>query len=136
MDQHTDFETWLRSVPEQIRRDSLWNFETYRKALYLADLAWFDAEALMRDPKGRGIAWQLVDSAGSVPANIEEGFGRGYGKDYARFLRIALGSAKEVRGWYYRGRHVWPKSLLEKRLDLIGEIISGLVLTSNRMRQR
>ena len=136
MDQHTDFETWLRNVPEQIRRDSLWNFETYRKALYLADLAWFDAGALMRDPKGRGIAWQLVDSAGSVPADIEEGFGRGYGKDYARFLRIALGSAKEVRGWYYRGRHVWPEPLLEKRLDLIGEIISGLVLTSNRMRQR
>ena len=136
MDQWTDYETWLKQVPPAIKNDSLWNFEIYRKALYLADLAWFDAEQLMKDPRGRGIAWQLVDSTGSVAANIEEGFGRGFGKDYARFLRISLGSAKEARGWYYRGRHVWPPNLLQKRLALISDIISGLVITSNQQRRR
>ena len=136
MDQQTDYQTWLKQVPAAIKQDSLWNFEVYRKALYLADLAWFDAELLMRDPRGRGIAWQLVDSVGSVAANIEEGFGRGFGKDYARFLRIALGSAKETRGWYYRGRHVWGPQVLQKRLALISEIISGLVITSNQQRRR
>ena len=35
------------------------------------------------------MARQLVNSANSISANSEEGYGRGYGKDYARFLRIA-----------------------------------------------
>ena len=136
MNQNTSYQEWLKQVPDVIKRDSLWNFEVYRKALYLADLAWLDAEALLQDSRGRSVAWQLVDSAGSVAANIEEGFGRGFGKDYARFLRISLGSAKEARGWYYRGRHVWPPGLVAKRLALISEIISGLVITSKQQRQR
>jgi len=136
MDQATSYQEWQKQVAGVIKQDPLWNFHVYRKSLYLADLAWFDAEALMQDTRGRGIAWQLIDSAGSVAANIEEGFGRGFGKDYARFLRIALGSAKETRGWYYRGRHVWSPQLVEKRLALISEIISGLVITSKQQRQR
>jgi four helix bundle protein len=136
MNQNSDYQTWLKQVPGIIKHDALWDFEIYRKSLYLADLAWFDAEQLMQDSRGRGVAWQLINSAGSVAANIEEGFGRGFGKDYARFLRISLGSAREVRGWYYRGRHVWPPHLVKMRLALISEIISGLVITSNQQRRR
>jgi len=95
------YEEWLENVPSSLTEDSLWGFKTYRKALFLSDLAWIDCDNLNNDYKGKAIAWQLIDSAGSVAANIEEGYGRRFGKDYARFLRISLGSAREARGWYY-----------------------------------
>ncbi len=70
---YEDYEGWLKQVPENITRSQLWKFVTYRKALYLADLVWYDSEALLRDERGRSIAWQITRSAGSISANIEEG---------------------------------------------------------------
>ena len=130
------YEEWLGQVLPSITGDPLWNFETYRKALFLSDLAWFDAEVLLNDKRGRAIVWQLLDSAGSVPANIEEGFGRGFGRDYGRFLKISLGSARETRGWYYRGRHAFDLSVVEHRLQLANDIISGLVTTAKQQYNR
>jgi four helix bundle protein len=131
-----NYEEWLIDVPVQIQTDPLWSFMTYRKALFLSDLAWFDSEKLLSDPRGKGLCWQLVNSAGSVSANIEEGYGRGYGKDYARFLRIALGSAREAKGWYFRGRHMLEPAVVEHRMDLLDEIISSLIITSDQQRRR
>ncbi|MDX1523187.1 MAG: four helix bundle protein, partial [Anaerolineae bacterium] len=126
---------WIGQVPTSITRDPLWDFETYRKALFLSDLAWQDCGKLLSDPLGKGIAWQLIDSAGSVAANIEEGYGRGYGKDYARFLRIALGSAQETRGWYYRGRHMLEAEVVNHRMELINEIIAMLVVVADQQKR-
>ncbi|MBN1935142.1 MAG: four helix bundle protein [Anaerolineae bacterium] len=53
---------------------------------------------------GRPVAQQLVRSRGSISANIEEGYGRGFSKDRDYFLRVALGSARESKGWYYRAK--------------------------------
>ena len=133
---HTSYEDWLDAVPKIVSEDSLWSFETYRKALFLADLAWHDSDKLLEDGRGRAIAWQLIDSAGSVAANIEEGYGRGFGKDYARFLRIALGSARETKGWYYRARHVFSPEMVAHRLALLEEIISGLIISAKQQRER
>ena len=47
--------------------------------------------------RDRKLADQLIDSAASAPRNIAEGFGRFNGKDFASFLRIALGSLHETR---------------------------------------
>ena len=69
------YEEWIAQVPDSLQADPLWGFETYRTALFLADLAWFDCEKLMADSRGKAIASQLIRSAGSVPANIEEGYG-------------------------------------------------------------
>ncbi|MGB3717292.1 MAG: four helix bundle protein [Candidatus Promineifilaceae bacterium] len=128
------YDEWERTVPKSISSDPLWGFDIYRKALFLADLAWIDCDKLIDDRKGRSLVHQLINSAGSVAANIEEGYGRGFGKDYARFQRIALGSAREVRGWYYRTRHVFGPETIDHRMNLLDEIVAGLVLASKMQR--
>lgn len=129
------YEEWQKEVPESFKRDPLWNFEVYQKSMFLADLAWADCDKLLTDQRGRSIAWQLIESAGSVSANIEEGYGRGFGKNYAQFLRIALGSARETRGWYWKGRHVFELNVIQHHLALIDEIIAALVTTSKQQRK-
>jgi four helix bundle protein len=123
---------WMEGVPRHIKDDSLWDIEVYRKALFLSDLAWQDSEVMLDQRLGKPIAWQLIRSAGSIPANMEEGYGRGFGKDYSRFLRIALGSARESRGWYYRGRKLLKPEVVEHRLGLLQTIIAGLVTMSKQ----
>ncbi len=129
------YDQWMKTTPESFRRDALWKFETFRKALFIADLAWADCEKLIMHPLGRGIAWQLIESAGSISANIEEGYGRGFGKDYARFLRVALGSARETRGWYWKARQGLDDQIVDQRIKLLDEIIGGLVTTSDQQRR-
>jgi four helix bundle protein len=129
------YEEWERGVPEVIKADPVWQFYAYRKALFLYDLVWEDSELLMRDRRGQVIAEQLIDSAGSICANIEEGYGRGYGKDRNYFLRISVGSARETRGWYYRARHLLSTAVLEQRLTLASEVIALLVTELNKQRQ-
>ncbi|MEZ4517773.1 MAG: four helix bundle protein [Chloroflexota bacterium] len=128
------YEEWLKQVPDSLTGDGLWQLVTYRQALFLSDLAWYDTAKLMEDSRGKGIAWQLVDSVGSISANIEEGYGRGYGKDYARFLRISIGSAREARGWYFRGRHVIEEKVVQHRMELIDEIIARLIVLARQQR--
>jgi len=67
------YEEWEQGVPEVIKADPVWRFYAYRKALFLCDLTWEDCGKLMRDSRGRAIAQQLIRSAGSISANIEEG---------------------------------------------------------------
>jgi four helix bundle protein len=123
-------------VPEVIKADPVWQFYAYRKALFLYDLAWEDSERLMRDRRGQVIAEQLIDSAGSISANIEEGYGRGYGKGRDYFLRISVGSARETRGWYYRGRQLLSQAVVEHRITLVSEVIALLVTELNQQRRR
>lgn len=129
------FEEWAGTVPQSIRQDPLWKLQVYPKSLYLFELVWQDCAILVRDPRGRAIAEQLIRSAGSICANIEEGYGRGYGKEFSHFLRISIGSARESRGWYYRAHHLLPEDVLEHRLSLLDEIIAMLAPNIERQRR-
>ena len=122
-----NFEEWLEQVPEYMTRDSVWGLAIYQKAVFLGDLNWFDCGNLMHDSRGKAISNQLIRSVGSISANMEEGYGRGFGKDYARFLRIALGSARESRGWYFRSRFILDEKIIIHRINLLDQIISGLI---------
>jgi four helix bundle protein len=108
----------------------------YPKALFLYDLVWFDCEKLTKDLRGRAVAEQIIRSGGSIGANIEEGYGRGLGPDYARFLRFALGSARETQGWYVRARRLLSSQVLEHRLALLDEIIALLVTTISQQKTK
>ena len=121
------YEDWHTGVHERIKAEPIWKSLMYQKALFLFDLAWEDCGKMMRDTRGRKIAEQLIDSAGSISANMEEGHGRGFGKERQYFLRVSLGSARETKGWYYRGKRFMTSETLEHRLKLADEIISLLV---------
>ena len=130
------FEEWLETVPERVKRDPVWSFFAYRRALYLFDLAWEDVQNWPNGPGIRALADQLLRSVGSISANIEEGWGRGFGADRNRFLRIALGSAREAKGWYVRARHLFSTQILEERLALLDSIIALLITELRRQQTR
>jgi four helix bundle protein len=119
-------------VPKAIKNEGFWQFYGYQKALFFYEICWQDCEKLLKHPLGKAVAQQLIRSAGSISANIEEGYGRGYGQERLRFLRIALGSARESKGWYYRAKERLSDQVLEHRLSLVSEIIALLVTELKR----
>ena len=129
------YEDWLEMVHERVVAEPVWQFFGYRKALFLYELVWRDGEKLMRDRRGRAVADQIIRSAGSISANIEEGYGRGFGKEYLYFLRVSLGSARETKGWYWRGRSLLSPTVIDHRLALLDEVIGLLVTEINRRRK-
>ena len=116
--------------------DRLANFGGYQKAMQLWDLFWEDSEILMRDLRGREIARQMTKSIGSISANIEEGYGRGFGRELHQFYRYSRGSARESRGWYLRARFLLDDEIVTQRVALLDEIIGILVNTLERRGQR
>ncbi|MBI1881895.1 MAG: four helix bundle protein [Chloroflexi bacterium] len=127
-----NYEDWSNSVPETIKSDSLWKMTAYRLALFLADIGWYDVTKLMQDRRTIGLSDQLYRSLGSISANLAEGYSRGTGKDRARFYEYALGSARESRDWYFKGRHVLGQTVVEHRLQLLAEIIRLLLTMTSR----
>ena len=132
MEEQQSFEAWEKQASAALRRSPLWGSVVYRKAMYLYDLAWQDCDVLKTDFRGKTVASQLIRSVGSIAANLEESFGRGVQTpDFRRILRIALGEAREARGWYLRSRHMLAGEVVEQRVALLDEIIR-LLLASIR----
>ena len=122
-----EFEKWVEQLPKQLTNDPLWKSKYYQLACYLFDLVWNDYDILKNDYRTRVIVNQLIRSAGSICANMEEAYGRGVkSKDHTRILRIALGETREAKGWYLRSRKVLPKNIINHRLELLEQIISIL----------
>ena len=80
---------------------------------------------------------QLIRCSFSVGANIAEGFGRYKGKEYARFIQIALGSAREVEYWLELTREIYPKfnEDIDAILSINEETIRMLVVTLKSLRK-
>ncbi len=130
------YEEWEVAVPEAIKGDALWKVKVYRVALFLADLGWHDVTKLAQDRRMLGLADQLYRAVGSISANIAEGYSRGTGRDRAHFYEYALGSARESRDWYYKGRHVLGEGVVSHRLDLLKDIIRLLLTMVPQQRGR
>jgi four helix bundle protein len=96
-------------------------------ALFASDIGWYDLTKLMRDQRTTRLADQLYRALGSISANLAEGYSRGSGKDRAHFYEYALGSARESRDWYYKGRHVLGEGVTTHRLLFITRVIRLLL---------
>jgi len=121
------YNEWEKTVPANLKEDVLWTVTAYRLALFLNDIAWHDVQRLAKEICTRSLADQLYRSAGSICANIEEGYSKISAKDRARFYEYSLGSARESRGWFYRGRHVLGENVTEHRMSLLTDIIRLLL---------
>jgi four helix bundle protein len=121
------YEEWAATVPPEITGDTVWRVEAYRLSLFAADIGWNDVTVLSKDRRTWGVSDQLYRSLGSMSANLEEGYSRGTGKDRARFYEYALGSARERRGWYCKGRHVLAPEVAIHRMRLLTQIIKLLL---------
>lgn len=98
-------------------------------------LAWREAAELARQVLlaaqrlhgvGAGAAAdQLARASESIPANVAEAYGRGFGKDGARFLRMARGSATELES------HLW---LAERAGRLPQPLAADLLRHTRRVR--
>lgn len=130
-----NYETWLSEVADSLKFDPVRKFLVYPKTLWLFDLVWKDCERLKVSPQGKALISQLIRSADSISANIDEGYGRGVEhKEYAYYLRVALGSARETRSRYFKACHLFPPEVVQHRLRLCDEIIALLVTAINNHR--
>lgn len=109
--------------------DSLDNLRFYQQSMLLYDVCWDDCDLLTKDIRGKEVARQLIRSCGSISANIEEGYGRGFGKEYPQFLRVSRGSARETKGWYLRGKRILGQGIVDERVKELNGIIAMLSKT-------
>ena len=105
-------------------KDRLNEIVFYQLAMELWNEHWTDCELLMKDVRGKEIVKQLTRSVGSISANIEEGYGRGFGKEYPLFLRYSRGSARESKGWYIRSSALLSETVLVKRIEKLDSVIA------------
>jgi four helix bundle protein len=128
------FEEWQKSVPNTIRSEKFWLLIAYQKALYLYDLLWQDTEIGLKDERGQALSKQIIGSADSVCSNIQEGYGRGYGKQFLQFYGYFLGPARETKGRLYRAKAFYPQEALDKRLHLASEVVALVLTKINRQK--
>ena len=136
MESFVNYDDWLKTVPDDFKGDILWKMTVYRIALFLGDLSWFDVTKLVKDRRTIGLSEQLYEAVGSVGANIAEGYSRSSGKDRARFMEYSLGSARESRDWYYKGRHVLNDEVAQHRIQLLTQVIRLLLTMTPKERTK
>ena len=136
-DKELAFDEWVNTLPASLKNDPLWKSAYYRLAMYLYDLVWLDSAVINKDFRGREIVYQIVRSAGSVCANMEEAYRRGIGTaDFVRIMRISLGELGETQGWYFRSRHILNQETLDKRIKVIQQAIALTVTVIDKNRKR
>ena len=81
-------------------RDPVERVQAYRLGIEAMREARVDAGMIAGDPLFVGVAEQLIRAAGSISANIAEGYSRGTARDRKKFFEYALGSTRECMVWY------------------------------------
>ena len=130
------YRKWEEMISPRFRADALWRMSAYRYATYLSDLAWEDAVLLERRMITRALGAQICRAAGSIGANIADGYGRGSGRDRVRLYEYALSSARECASWYHSARHALGDDVACVRTDLIQRICRLLLATIPAERSR
>lgn len=123
---HT-YDEWLKTVPDAITADPLWQLKVYRLALFLGALADFDTGRLVTEQRTVTLADQLFRAVGAVGAHIAAGHSRSVGQERARCYEYALGATREARHWYYLGVGVLSSKVVTHRVRLLAEISRHLL---------
>lgn len=116
--------------------DPLRRMAAYRLSIDLLDSAWPDTQVIRKHTTTGPLASQLYRAAGSIGANIAEGYSRSSGRDRVRLFEYALGSARECRHWYYASRHVLPPDGCEAQAVTLSRICQLLLVAIPEERHR
>lgn len=116
--------------------DRLESYGIDRLAVQLFQDFWEDADTLGMDFRGRELARQQVRSLDSVCANMEEGYGRGYGKELPYHLEASRGEARESKGRYARCAKLLPAATIQACANILDRIIGGLSKNINTLERR
>lgn len=114
-------------------RNRIEDYGPHQDALRLFDLVVADMEGLRKDPRCWRLIGQQVDSADSICANMEEGFGRLSRREFIRFLDISRGSARETLGRYKRLKHWLSSETIAARVEIADRIIARLTKSINTL---
>ena len=117
-------------------RDPLRKMRVYQLADDLMSDCFVDAGSVLKNPITTKIASQLYYAAGSISANIAEGYSRASGKDRARYFEYSLGSVRETMAWYRSSRPVLDAEVVTDRLDRLEEMRRMLLAIIPRERDR
>jgi four helix bundle protein len=124
--------TATRSVVD--RGDPVWELISYRFARYAMDLAREDVASL--GDARHDVGDQLLRAAGSVSANIAEGYSRPTVADRTRFYSYALGSVREAATWYaaLEGAELTPDTVAERIAVLarIRRLLFGMITAAKK----
>ena len=131
LERFADFE---REPPADLFGDPIWRLPAYRIALFMNDIAREDVAALIRDGAPGHIHNQLERAVNSIGANLEEGYARLSGKERARYFEMALGSAREARGWYRQSKAWLGSSAAMERGMLLTRVVKILTVVIPRER--
>jgi four helix bundle protein len=126
---------WERSQNTDERGDPIWGLDVYRLSRFALDLAREDCrrheKILPRESRD-----QLLGAAGSIAANIAEGYSRPTAADRARFYAYALGSLREAVVWYTSLRDHLDPPLVTDRIALLSRVrrlLFGLLKAAKRV---
>ena len=128
---------WEPTVAHAVTSDIIWKLDVYRAALFLLHVSVRDCGEIRAAHPRDAVADQLTRAAGSISANLAEGYGRTTRADRVRFFNYALGSTRECMSWYQAVSDVIPPDLVEARLELLARIRALLLgfIRSPRERQ-
>jgi four helix bundle protein len=116
------YEDWELRFPAALKADVIWRVQAFRLASYAGDCAEEDTRAPAADARFAPIAAQLCRAAGSIPANIAEGYSRRSPRDRVRFYEYALGSTGESKSWYVRLGPTLDPAVFDARLELLQSV--------------
>jgi four helix bundle protein len=119
------------SAIQQIKIKSHRDLIAWQKAMVLVTDVYALTKAFPREEM-YGLIAQIRRAAASVPANIAEGQGRRYGREFHQFLGNARGSLMELDthlelafrvGYLNEGQH----TAIRAQVDEVGRILNGLM---------
>jgi len=117
------------------------NLERWQIADKIFNMICEDVKKWRSTPIARAISYQLLDSGGSISANIAEGYGRGTPGEFQQFLRYSRGSSAESDNWLFKAerqnlisleRYREYQELFERLNKMTGSFIAKLRTQSRR----
>ena len=116
--------------------ESYQDLDVWQRAMALAEQAYVLTKGFPREEQF-GMASQIRRAASSIPANIAEGWARGRTTEFLQFLRVAMGSLRELETHLLLSQRVGLASEAEIQplLDSIGVLSRQLLALQRSLRR-